>query len=159
MWVRRIARAPHADLDGRGGEYANGRWHTKGQRIVYCSATASLAILEILVHLDLPPELMPDDYVRMEIAVPDDVEVRAIESDDLAKGWRDADGETKCRFLGDAWLASRESAVLMVPSSIIPVERNALINPLHSDSKRISLEEIHPFAFDERLLTRMRTDK
>jgi RES domain-containing protein len=64
MIVWRLTRRPHADLSGRGGELADGRCHTRGRPIVYCAASAALALLEARVHLDLPldcPRLCPDE--------------------------------------------------------------------------------------------------
>jgi RES domain-containing protein len=76
MILWRLTRRPHADLSGRGGRLADGRWHSRGQPIVYCATSAALAVLEVRVHLDLPLDLLPDDYVLMQIAAPDDLEVR-----------------------------------------------------------------------------------
>ena len=62
MRVWRICRKPYVDiaLDGIGGMYTSGRWHTKGHPIVYTAYSAALAALEVLVHVDpltAPPDL------------------------------------------------------------------------------------------------------
>jgi RES domain-containing protein len=41
------------NVDGRGGLQASGRWHTCGQRIVYCAPDPATALLEILVHAEI----------------------------------------------------------------------------------------------------------
>jgi hypothetical protein len=51
MILWRLTRRAHADLRGRGGELADGRWHTRGRPIVYGASTAALAALEVRVHL------------------------------------------------------------------------------------------------------------
>jgi RES domain-containing protein len=73
MILWRLTRRPHADLLGKGGELADARWHTRGRPVVYCASTAALAALEVRVHLDLPFDLLPDDYVLMQIATPDNI--------------------------------------------------------------------------------------
>lgn len=67
LW--RISR--HDDLDGVGGEKADGRWHTaaKGKRIVYLSEHPAVALLEVLANLKGNPRLFPDAYRLMKIDV------------------------------------------------------------------------------------------
>lgn len=150
MILWRLTRRPHADLRGRGGELADGRWHTRGRPVVYGASTAALAALEVRVHLDLPFDLLPDDYVVMRIDGPDDVAMRIIEPEELPESWRERESQS-CRAIGDAWLALRATALLLVPSAIIPFEQNVLINPLHPDSARFTVADITPFAWDARL--------
>jgi RES domain-containing protein len=149
MILWRLTRRSYADLKGQGGELADGRWHTRGRPVVYCASNAALAVLEVRVHLDLPPDLLPEDYVLMKIEPPNDLAVRAIGISDLPKGWRDR--EDLCRPIGDAWLRAHPTALLSVPSAIVDVERNVLINPKHPDAVRVVVAAILPFPWDERL--------
>ena len=149
MILWRLSRRPYADLSGRGGELADGRWHTRGRPVVYCAGSPALAALEVRGHLDLPLDLVPDDYVLMQIEAPDGLAVRTIGPSDLPTGWRSR--EDLCRPIGDAWLAEGSTALMSVPSAIVEVERNILLNPTHRDCVQISLKEIMPFAWDERL--------
>jgi RES domain-containing protein len=55
----RVCRAVHADLSGTGAERHGGRWNSPGLPVVYLAGQSALAVLEVRVHLDLPPELMP----------------------------------------------------------------------------------------------------
>ena len=150
MVLWRLTRRPYADLRGRGGELADGRWHTRGRPVVYGASTAALAALEVRVHLDLPFDLLPDDYVLMRIDAPDDMAVRIVEPKELPKNWRERDSQT-CRATGDQWLIERASALLLVPSAIIPFEQNVLISPMHPDSMRLTVADIAPFVWDSRL--------
>lgn len=150
MILWRLTRRAHADLRGRGGELADARWHTRGRPVVYAASTAALAALEVRVHLDLPFDLLPDDYVLMRITAPDGIAADMVAPGDLPASWRAPDSQS-CRPIGDAWLAERKSALLLVPSAIIPFEQNVLINPLHPDSGRIAVAEITPFPWDARL--------
>jgi RES domain-containing protein len=149
MVLWRLTRRPYADLSGRGGELVDGRWHTRGRPVVYCAGTAALAVLEVRVHLDLPLELLPDDYVMMRIAAPDDLDVQTLELSDLPADWRQS--EEVCRSFGDAWLRPASVALLSVPSAIVDAERNVLLNPKHTDAARLRVEEVVSFTWDGRL--------
>lgn len=152
MILWRLTRRLYADLSGRGGELFDARWHTRGRRVVYCATTAALAVLEVRVHLDLELDQLPDDYVLMKIMAPDELETQAIAAEDLSKGWqRD---EELCRPLGDRWLAACSTGLLDVPSAVVQVERNVLLNPKHSDAKEVSVATTIPFGWDARLFTR-----
>jgi len=136
----RIARDVYADLSGYGALVVGGRWNSPGRAVVYTASEASLAVLEVRVHLDLPPDLLPDDYVlmRIEAATPP-----SIERMDVAPNAPKA--------FGDEWLASARTAALDVPSAIVPESRNLLINPAHPEASLFSIVEKRPFGFDNRL--------
>ncbi len=150
MVVWRLTKRRYADLSGRGGEVADGRWHTRGRPVVYCAATASLAVLEVRVHLDL--SVTPGDYVLMEITLPETVSARTVSAADLPIGWQNSGGEDVCRPIGDDWLKARAHAILIVPSAIIAVEHNVLLNPRHPDAARIPPPRLVSFTWDDRLL-------
>ena len=59
--------APFADLSGEGARLYGGRWNSSGRAMVYAASDAALAVLEVRVHLDLPPDLIPDDYVLLKL--------------------------------------------------------------------------------------------
>jgi RES domain-containing protein len=149
MVLWRLVRRPYADLNGRGGELTDGRWHTRGRPVVYCAATAAFAVLEVRVHLDLPLELLPDDYVMMKIAASGDLDAQALQVSNLPPDWRES--EEVCRPFGDAWLRAASVALLGVPSAIVGVERNVLLNSKHTDAARVHVEEVAPFTWDRRL--------
>jgi RES domain-containing protein len=52
---------------------------------------------------------------------------------------------------GDAWIASRSTALLLVPSVIVPDEHNVLINPAHPDAKMIRARKVRRWAWDPRM--------
>lgn len=151
MRVWRICREPHAPhtLTGRGGLFASGRWHGKGRPIVYTSATLALAALEVLVNA--ARDLVPDDLVRIEIDLPDDVAIARIEVSGLPADWRSFPAPPALQRLGDAWLAESATPVLEVPSAVIPEESNFLLNPQHPDAAGVAVVSTRRFAFDTRL--------
>lgn len=147
LW--RISR--HNDLEGLGGERSAGRWHTaaKGKRIVYLSEHPALALLEVLANLKGNPKLFPDTYRLLKIAVDDGVRATAAEVDPLPQDWRD--NLDFSRQIGDEWLASRRSALLVVPSAPSPESCNYLLNPLHPDAKGLQIEWSQWVEYDKRL--------
>ena len=149
MIVWRLARLAHAKLDGEGARLAGGRWNTQGRAAVYTSSRLSLAALELLVHTDVP--LVPSDLVAFEIEIPDATAVETVEVATLPKDWR-IPGHPDCRSIGDSWLAEERTAVLRVPSAVVPEEWNYIINPAHRAAKSIQIVGRRKFAFDSRLL-------
>ena len=149
MIVWRLARLAHAKLDGEGARLAGGRWNSRGRAAVYASSRLSLAALELLVHTDVP--LVPPDLVAFEIEIPDTLEIESVALADLPKDWR-LPGHPGCRAIGDTWLAEERTAVLRVPSAVVPEESNYIINPGHRGAKSIHVVGRRKFAFDSRLL-------
>ena len=135
----RICRRPFADLSGDSARLYGGRWNSPGHAVVYAAEAAALAVLEVRVHLDLDWSLLPADYVLMAI------ELGSLTIESLEEMADDPVG------FGDAWLESRRSAVLAVPSVLVPESRNLLLNVAHPESSKATIASIRPFAFDERL--------
>lgn len=137
-------------LDGKGGLQWPGRWHTPGRPVVYCAQTPAAALLETLVHLEIPLADLPARYRLMKIAAPDDVSLRSVAAADLPDDW--IDDPLATRTAGDDWLAAPTSVLLLVPSAIVPETHNVLINPGHPDAARIAIVTATDHVFDSRLL-------
>src|SRR2546430_13738089 len=73
----------HTTLDGRGGLYASGRWHTEGRPIVYLSEKPPGALVEVLVHLELDPAHFPRSYRLLKAEAPEDLSVRTVAGAEL----------------------------------------------------------------------------
>jgi len=138
-------------LTGEGGVHAHGRWHLKGVQVVYASATLSLAALELLVRMERA--LAPPDLAAIEIEIPASVEVEHVPLSKLPAGWDAYPAPESTQRLGMRWLAAGRTAVLEVPSAVIPREHNYVLNPTHPLFRRIRTAGATPFAFDSRLLT------
>lgn len=149
MIVWRLCRAGHAALDGEGAFLYGGRWNSPGTRLVYTSRPLSLAILEIFVHTG--PDLMPDGFVKLEISIPEDVRREARTASDLPARWTHS-ASRSTQSVGDRWAADGRSAVLSVPSAVVPEEENVLINPRHADAGRIAVLSQSPLRLDPRLI-------
>ena len=152
MRVWKICRKPYVDhaLDGIAGMYTTGRWHTKGNPIVYTASSAALAALELLVHVD--PLTAPSDLRLLAIEIPEDLSTAVLEPTKLPRDWSTVPAPASLQTLGVSWLTSGGSAVLSVPSAVITVERNFLLNPRHPEAQRIRIISDEAFTFDTRLL-------
>ena len=154
----RICRQAHADqpLDGTGGLYVSGRWHHRGQRIVYASDSAALAALEVLVHVDpaaAPPDLVLTSFVAAEGLLTGEASSWSRRYlDREVPGWRETPAPQVLQDLGSEWLASRASSCRLVPSALVPAGNNLLVNPEHEDAGLLTIDDQQPFRFDGRLL-------
>lgn len=135
----RITKRRYADLSGSGAKLTGGRWNSPGVAVVYCADHPALAALEVRVHLDLPYELLPDDFVLMKIELPDEPpeEIKTIPTDP--------------RAIVDHWVTQGRVAVLRVPSILVPDASNYLLNPAHPNAASARPIDIRPFSFDDRL--------
>ena len=134
--------------DGEGAKSAGGRWNSAGVAFVYTSGTLSLALVEVLVHLTVSV-LLAYSAIPVEF---DDPLMTAVESRELPANWREFPSPAGTRAIGDRWVAAGRSAVLRVPSVIVPNESNYVLNPNHPDFGRIRVGTPIPFPFDQRLL-------
>lgn len=139
----------HSTLDGGGGLSLSGRWHTAGQRIVYCAPNPATALLEVLVHTEIDSDDVPVNFRYLEIEAPDTLAIEDVDPSALAQSWRTDLLAT--RRAGDQWLQSSRTALLRVPSVVVPATWNALINPRHPDSAQIRVIRTLSHGLDPRL--------
>ena len=149
MRVFRICKKAHAAFDGEGARLYGGRWNRKGTAVVYASESLALAALELLVHVE--PSLLPADLVCVVADVPDSVGVETVAVRDLPREWRHHPAPEALAERGTEWTKSGRTAVLAVPSALIPRERNFLLNPAHPDFRKIRPQSPESFALDARL--------
>lgn len=147
LW--RLYRKHHGPgLEGVGGTFAEGRWHSQGQRVVYFGASAAIVVLERLAHTD--PDLLPGDLLGL-FELPDSPDHPGSQAPGhLPDGWHH--NESWSRKTGDDWLSGNSSCLLAVPSAILPEETNYVFNPAHPAAGSIRLVRERPFSFDSRLI-------
>jgi RES domain-containing protein len=145
----RIGRRKYADLSGAGGLIYSGRWHEVGHEVIYASTSIALAALEYAAH----SAVRPADSVLMKIDIPDDslVTIEQRLGGPLPANWPYVEVQTQ--HLGSEWLRSNDSISLEVPSIIIPLERNLILNPKHGRFGEVSLVQTLPFFFDPRIFS------
>lgn len=138
-----------ADLSGQGGLLADGRWHSRAHRIVYLADHPASALLEVLVHLEVDADELPDTFQLLAVDAPDDVPSETLDRAGLPDDW--AQDFAATRRLGDGWLAAATSPLLQVPSAIVPATFNWLLNPLHPDAASVTIDAATRVWFDPRL--------
>ncbi|WP_395338289.1 RES family NAD+ phosphorylase [Ningiella sp. W23] len=153
----RLAVKKYCGLEGLGGLYGDGRWHTEGQPVLYTASSRSLAVLERFVHeesIDLP------DLMMVTVHIPDDLPFDQYTSAELPLNWdtTNAGNQTDTQDIGTAFLQKGHYGYMRVPSAIIPHEYNYIINPLHHSAMRISLIEKHPYRYDSRYQRFIKSD-
>ena len=120
-------------FSGEGARLFGGRWNSAGGAVVYTSSSLSLAALETLVHADR--DRFKRDYLAFTLEIPEAL-LTVLQEADLPADWRSRPVSTGARRLGDAWLTGG-TAVLAVPSVVVPLETNYLLNPLHPDAGKV----------------------
>jgi len=134
---------------GQGGLHASGRWTPRGRLVVYTSASIALAVLEYTVnyrHRGWVPST-----VLGRATIPSSVRIATVSIDKLPANWFAPAPPIQLQSLGEEWLDRGEAAVLKVPSAIVTEEWNYLLNPLHSDFRKIRVGPPRPFEFDQRV--------
>lgn len=151
MIVYRITKKEHASLNGTGGLFGHGRWHKKGNPVIYTSEHASLAAWEKIVHV-ASFENLPDDLLLIKIEIPGSIEIQTVPKKILVPGWNEFPYCSETVDFGTSFLHKKEYLALKIPSVIIPDEFNVILNPLHPDIQKCEIISSEPFGFDNRIL-------
>ena len=149
--VYRICKTKYAAaaFDGEGAFRFGGRWNSRGTRMIYTAGSLALAALEMLVHLD--DDSMLRHYSFVPATVPSELILKIEDYCVLPKKWSFSPAPRAIQQIGDNWIREEISAVLEVPTSVIPLEKNYLLNPNHPEFGKIILGAAQKFVFDERL--------
>lgn len=128
---------------GNGAVAVGGRWNSVGKPVIYLADSLALAQLEKRVHTPLRP---PRDLVAVEVTLPAAL-VAAAETVEPPEGWDAPNvdwsvGSTVSQRTGDEWLARGTSLLLRVPSVVVPVGWNYLLNPAHAGARRLVTRRI-----------------
>jgi RES domain-containing protein len=137
-------------LDGVGGLYVSGRWHTKGQPVIYCTQNPATALLETLVHIEIDSEDRPERFQVLRMEGPDSLSIEKVEAGSLSANW--ADDMSITQTIGDRWLGEGRSLLLQVPSVLVPETWNVLVNTQHAEANLLKITATYEHAFDVRLL-------
>lgn len=105
------------------------------------------------MHLDTEEEAT--DLVAVMAKIPASVQVAHVRLTQVPHGWRAYPSPQACVDLGTRWMTAATTAVLAVPSAIVPSELNYLLNPLHPNFRKIRVGRPEPFSLDPRLWKRV----
>jgi len=150
VWRIVTARFAEVAFSGEGARRYGGRWNRRGVPLVYTAGSQSLALLEMLVQ----DEPLRASYLMIPAEIPTGLSVGRIGLDQLPPDWRAPAALETLRTLGTEWAAGLATAVLAVPSVVIPAETNYLLNPRHADFARISIGGAQALLTDLRLIKR-----
>lgn len=146
----RIVEARYQDhaFSGDGARLYGGRWNSKGVPLIYTAGSLALASIEIIVNLPSPKLL--EAFIRIPARfTPDLIESMPISK--LPEGWQSRPISPATRAIGDRWVKEQRSAVLKIPSIVVPEELNYLLNPAHPDFEKIEIGRPVVYYFDPRL--------
>jgi RES domain-containing protein len=132
MDLYRVAPEAYAlDLTGEGAKKAGGRWNPSGTPVIYTAEHATLAMLEVMAHLDR--SCAPKDLQLATITVPDNMQIFMPSKEEIPADWDARPGKTSTVLFGRNWLDEASFPILKVPSIMTPygVGWNYLLNPLH----------------------------
>jgi len=148
VWRLVTARFADAAFTGEGARLYGGRWNRKGVAMVYTAGSQSLAMLEMLVQ----DEPLRAKYMMIPATLPNNLKVERITPEQLPADWRDLATREHLQAIGGDWARRLSSAVLAVPSVVIPAESNFLLNPSHPSFARIEIGAPQDFVTDLRLI-------
>lgn len=148
IWRITTERFVATAFSGEGARLYGGRWNPKGFALIYTAESRALALLEMLVQDDP----LRARYVLIPAELPDSIAITPFDLPDLPPDWRSLSSRDALQGMGRTWLQSGTSAVLAVPSAVLPAERNYLLNPAHRDFAMIKPGEPEPLDVDLRLL-------
>jgi RES domain-containing protein len=155
MLVYRVANLKYKDLtlSGIGAEKVGGRWNKVGTRAVYCSENISLALLEYYVHSENIANL-PKDILVAKIKFPDELPIE--ELIDLPERWSQYPYSSKTTKVFTDLSKNRDFFGLKVPSTIVGMESNIILNPLYKEFGKVEIIEFISLPIDDRLRSRYR---
>ena len=136
-------------FDGEGARLYGGRWNSPGNRVIYTAEHASLAVLEVLVHLESSTPLVSYSLVQVQF---EESLIEELNVDRLPLDWRKSPPPVDVQSIGDRWIDEMRSVVLKVPSAVLPIESVYILNPRHPEFESIRISAAVPFSFDKRLL-------
>lgn len=148
VWRLVTARFVASAFSGEGARRYGGRWNKKGVPLVYTACSQSLAMLEMLVQ----DEPLRAGYFMIPADIPTGIKIDRVSVDQLPTNWRKHTALEQLRTIGSDWAVQLSSAVLEVPSAVVPAEANYLLNSKHPDFAELSIGQSQELVTDLRLI-------
>ncbi len=150
MIVYRVANVKYKEttLSGIGAEKVGGRWNSVGTRAIYCSENISLILLEYYVHSENIAYL-PKEILIAKIQFPDEFIIE--ELDELPERWNQYPYSSKTTQIFTDLAKDRNRFALRVPSTIVSLESNIILNPLFKEFGKVEILEFIKLSIDDRL--------
>lgn len=153
MIVYRVQNSKYKQftLTGIGAEKCGGRWNEVGTRAVYCSENRALALLEYYIHSD-NVALLPKEILLAVIEIPDDLPILSLKK--LPESWKQYPYSSKSTGVFSKHVTTGDFFALKVPSTIVPMEHNIILNPLYAEFGKVKVKEFVKVPLDHRLKER-----
>ncbi len=142
-----------AAFSGEGARLTAGRWHSEGTPVVYTAGTLSLAMLEMIVHLEMKSLLKHFKVIPVQFS---SSLVQTIPLEKLPPFWDALPMSYSSQHVGDQWVHENHAAVLCVPSAVVPTEINYILNPRHPEFSKISIGKPLDLPIDPRIVSRLK---
>lgn len=151
MQAWRLCREEYADLSGIGASLYGGRWNSPSRQVVYTASSLSLAFVEIIPGLR--KGVFPTGFVSLHINIEEKASKKEISLEDFPSGWKKGNANQWFIEIGNNWIYEKSTLLLIVPSVIIPEEKNILINPHHPEINLVKITSTKPFTIDPRFIS------
>jgi len=138
------------DLSGQGAKIYGGRWNSVGNAMLYSSYSPSLAMLEFACNASGITKTIQTSLLTLKLD--SKVKIEIITLNDLPANWQQVPSPDSLKVIGNNWLKSNKTLALQVPSAIMPLECNLLINSLHKDFFKLEIENFVDMNIDSRIL-------
>jgi RES domain-containing protein len=136
------------DISGNGAKLYGGRWNSEGNAVVYTSGSPSLAMLEFICNASSISRT--NQTSLLTLTLDDKVPIDVLTTNDLPENWQNVPAPNRLKVIGDSWLKESKGLILKVPSAVMAVEFNYLVNPIHKDFKKLKIESLIDMNIDER---------
>lgn len=147
MKAYRIAKTEFIqDLSGFGAFKFGGRWNSIGTHILYLAENPSLSLLEVLVHISRFQIQSPFSILTLELP-----EIEILNSPVLPENWRLTPPPVALKMVGDEFVRSKIGLAIRIPSAIMPLDHNILVNPGHPEFSKIKFLDCEEIQFEKRL--------
>ncbi len=120
--------------------------------MLYAAGSLALATLEMLVHLE--DEEVLADYSYAAVRFEENLMLPVEKIGQLPSNWREFPIPDAVRQIGNKWVQSGASAVLRVPTAILPREFNYMVNLEHQAAGGVKFGGVEQFVFDKRFVER-----
>ena len=131
---------------GDGAKIWGGRWNPAGRLAVYCAENLSLAVLELIVHLEDHTDI--NRYIAIPVSFGSQL-VQTLRR--LPATWNQLPIGPESINAGKNWLDEKKYPVLKVPSTIVPLESNFVLNPAHPDFSKLKMGDPEKIHLDPRI--------
>lgn len=138
------------DISGYGAKLYGGRWNNAGNSMLYTACSPSLAMLEFVCNASGIAKTVQTSLLTLKLD--SKVKFEQLTVNEMPENWQDVPAPDILKRIGDNWLKGNTSVGIKVPSAVMPIEFNVLINPLHKDFSKLTIENIVKMDIDKRII-------